>query len=77
MTEIFVVIDCNAFEEKYGEMDFLVDYLCNLKYDDLEKLCEEGIAERLKQGEFNQRFDDGDYNGYRYYVRIFEFEEED
>lgn len=76
MTEIFV-IDYDDFKEKYGGMDFPNDYFNDLKHEGAEKLCEEYIAECMSPIEFEQRFNDGEYSDRGYFVRIFEFEEED
>lgn len=76
MTEIFV-IDYDDFVKKYGDVDFPNDYFYDLEYEDLEKLCEEGIAEYLNAEEFEQQFNSGEYSGSGLYIRIFEFEEED
>lgn len=78
MTEIFV-IDYDDFVEKHGDVDFPNDYFYDLEYEDLERLCEEDIAECLTPEVFEQRFNDDDYGygGDHYYIRIFEFEEED
>lgn len=76
MIEIFV-INYDDFVEKYGDVDFPNDYFYDLKYEDLEKLCEEGIAEYLNAEEFEQQFNSGEYSGSGLYIRIFEFEEED
>lgn len=43
MTEIFV-INYDDFVEKHGDVDFPNDYFYDLEYEDLEKLCNEGIA---------------------------------
>lgn len=76
MTEIFV-INYDDFVKKYGDVDFPIDYFCDLNYEDLEKLCEEGIAEYLNAEEFEQQFNNGEYSCSGLYIRIFEFEEED
>lgn len=69
MTEIFV-IDYDDFVEKYGDVDFPRDYFYDLEYEDLEKLCEEDIAECLTPEVFESRFNNSDFDGYDYYIRI-------
>jgi len=78
MIEIFV-IDYGEFVEQNGEIDFPQDYFYNLEYEDLEKLCEEDIAECLTPEVFEQRFNNGDYgySGDYHYIRIIEIAEED
>lgn len=73
MIEIFV-IDYDDFVEKYGDMDSPKDYFNDLAYEDLERLCEEDIAECLTPEVFESRFNDGDYgySGDHYYIWIFE-----
>ena len=74
MTEIFV-INYDDFVEKHGDVDFPNDYFYDLEYEDLEKLCEEGIAEYLNAEEFEQQFNSGEYSGSGLYIRIFEIAE--
>lgn len=74
MTEIFV-INYDDFVEKHGDVDFPNDYFYDLEYEDLEKLCEEGIAEYLTPEVFESRFNNSDFDGYDYYIRIFEIAE--
>lgn len=78
MIEIFV-IDYDEFVEKHGDVDFPKDYFYDLEYEDLERLCEEDIAECLNAEEFEQQFNSGEYSGSGsgLYIRIFEIAEED
>jgi len=78
MTEIYV-IDYDEFVEQYEEVNFPKDYFYDLGYEDLERLCEEDIAECLTPEVFEQRFNDRDYgySGDNYYIRIIEIAEED
>ena len=75
MTEIFV-IDYDEFVKQHGDVDFPNDYFYDLEYEDLEKLCEEGIAEYLNAEEFEQQFNSGEYSVSGLYIRIIEMEED-